>query len=163
MDPSIGRYINWLETADRAIYSQFPELTNCSSHIAERLSALLLERLPTDTSQAILRLLPEGNWMAMRSLSASAIGEADCSIGYTDFVERSVHAVGCTHHGRDFHRQDRETELFELSRRIVDVFLWAIAQEIPPEIKSRMATELPSDLRIRMNLISAASDDARVA
>jgi hypothetical protein len=150
----IMHQINWFEITSRSISSKLHAHPDCAEKITERLSALFLERLSRPTSEAMFDLLPEAAREKNRTLQASADSDSDPSIGYTSFVERAAQVMGCTGEIED---QD------ETARQIADAFLWAVTQEIPPELKTRMTEELPAELRSRADLYTAHSDEAKVA
>jgi hypothetical protein len=128
--------------------------------LVECLSTLLLERLPSEISQALLELLPEHDFSG---LHRAAECRAETSIGYYDFVQKAATAVGVM--GIEIERKNppEETDLWKFSEKLVDSFLWSVAQEFPPELKAKMITHLPAELRHRMDLNLAHSDDSKVA
>lgn len=160
MDQNLKHSINWLDSTRRAISAEFPEVCECSYYVTERLSALLLERLPPDLGHEIIELLPDLVQENARSLQVCAQTTSERSIGYMDFVLRTMHVLGCTNLA---YAEKEESEIEVFSRRLTDSFLWAVAQEMPPEMKSRIQDFLPAELKSRMNLYSAVSDEAKVA
>ncbi len=167
------RSINWFEHTNRSLLSHFPEARFYSVYLVERLSALLLERLPAEISHSILKLLPLTLAKDhFSSLIANVTPDADSSIGYVDFVKRAESTLGCSDLGKQslqlgsldsLDSLDSEDELYKYSEKLTNVFLWAIAQELPAEIKTRMVENLPSELRARMDLFSAQTDEAKVS
>jgi hypothetical protein len=144
------RSINWLESTSRSVSSHFPKVGEKNArYIADRLSILLLERLSPETATELLSVLPEG---VCGNLQGAALSPVDHVVGYPDFVDvvsRSFFSgsIGFT----------------DSSEVIADFFLWAVAQELTPDLKWKMIQELPADLRSRMNLYTGESDDSKVA
>ena len=68
-------------------------------------------------------------------------------------VERAAHALGLS-------RLDSTTDL---PSQAADAFLWAVAQDLPPDLKEILARELPTELKARMNLGTMHSEEAKVA
>jgi len=162
--PHPDRSINWFDHTNQSLVSQFPETTPYSEYLVERLAALLLERLPPDLSRKLIGLLPENTIQGhLNPLTASAISQEETSIGYNDFVERTESTLGCSDLSKQKLLEDSEEEMRNFAEQLANSFLWAVAQEFPAEIKTRMIERLPSDLRARMNLYSAQSDDSKVA
>lgn len=120
--------------------------------MAEHLGALLLARIPSDLARQLLGLLPHGASRDLAALARHADGDPDRSIGYIQFVEAARNDLG-----------NRLGEELDIERRIADAFLWAMSGDLPAELKSDFARELPSELRSRMNLYSAYSEDQKVA
>ncbi len=133
---------NWLEAARQSIESRFMHILrakdhNLATYVTGRLANLLLARLPESTASALIGLLPEGD----RNKLSQARGYFDTSIGYTDFIEKTIFSMGCPNEIHD-----------EISRAIADTFLRTISEKIPMELKLRMAKDLPMELKARMNL-----------
>src|SRR5690242_7182962 len=90
------RSVNWLDHTVQSLIQHFPELQRVSLPLVERLSALLLERLPPQLSLDVLGLLPEEVLSrSSESLKEHATSESDRSIGYPDFVQRAAFTLGC--------------------------------------------------------------------
>jgi hypothetical protein len=177
------RSINWLESTSRQILGKFPEIRGKNAYyIAERLGALLLERLPPDQSEELIALLPEqvtSPNTLYKGLLTAARGQADIVIGYPDFVDhvsRSFlenitpvetdypEAAGISVSSSETMNHSAEgIEDQEYYEKIADTFLWAIAEEIPVDLKSRMSEVLPVDIRTRMNLYSGGTEESKVA
>ncbi|MGZ3687203.1 MAG: hypothetical protein ACXVBW_02810 [Bdellovibrionota bacterium] len=148
------RQINWLEHTSRSVGSKFPETRHCSQYVTSRLAALLLERLPSEIAEEMLELLPE-DALGIESLRVSASIDWNPSIGFTDFVRRSETSLGVS--------EISEELIDRVSQEVAEAFLWAVAQEMPVEIKQLLHQALPSEIRLRMNLNTASSEDSRVA
>lgn len=179
----IMRSINWLESTSRQIIGKFPEIRSKNAYyIAERLSALLLERLPPDQSEELIALLPDyvtAPNTLYRGLLTAARAQPDFVIGYADFVDQVSRsflenitptetefpetAGISTASSATMNRSADNFEEQEYFERIADTFLWAIAQEIPPDLKARMTHVLPVDIRSRMNLYSGGNEESKVA
>jgi hypothetical protein len=110
----------------------------------------------------MIRLLPREVAMEHPLLQRPAASQPNSSIGYMSFVEMTHHAIGVCEEGRGFARLEGE-EREVVCRHLADTFLWAVFQEIPPELKSRIAAELPLDLRSRASLYTDSASHARVA
>lgn len=160
---SDSRSVNWLEHTAASIIHNFPEMKQASVQITDRLSSLLLERLPAQLGQELLELLPKSVLdHCSDALKSSANSDSDRSIGYPDFVQRAELTLGCLQYSpREY--SPGQYSYGQLSEKIVDAFLWAIASDLPPDLKFRMSEDLPIDLRSRMDLYSAHSDDSKVA
>lgn len=162
------RTINWFEHSVQSLESRHPWCKNQGSYLVERLTALLLERLPPGISGDLLALLPEqtmGNTPLGRleKLYSSARSGSDASIGYHEFIQRATLALGVCGIGTSGTDAVTEGDLRKSAERIADHFLWSIAQEFPPDLKSTLLDHLPAELRNRMDLYSAHSDDSKVA
>lgn len=147
------RAVNWFETTCRRIRLQAPTAAPCAEKLTERLSALLLERLPPWVSGSVLGLLPSSVLDLHGSLLNCARGEAETSIGYPSFVQYSGYVM------RTSGLEVTDTDV----RQAVDAFLWSFANELPADLKAQLCELLPLELRSRMDLYSSISDDARVA
>jgi hypothetical protein len=145
------RSINWLDSTERALQALFPDYKAASHHVTERLTTLLLDRLPRPLAEDLLDLLPEDE--SRTALALEAQTDEDASIGYPDFIEKAEQALGSTGLGVDP----------AISHEIADAYLWAVVHEIPPDMKYQLIRALPLELRSRMDLYSASSDDAKVA
>jgi hypothetical protein len=144
------RSINWLENTSRSVSSRFPKVGEKNArYIADRLSILLLERLTPETANELISVLPEP---ASENLRGAANSLADQVVGYTDFVEQVSRSF--------FSGSIGFTDSSEL---IADSFLWAVAQELSPELKWKLTQELPVDLRSRMNIYAGGGEDSKVA
>jgi hypothetical protein len=144
------RSINWLESTSRSVSSHFPKVGEKNArYIADRLSILLLERLKPETAKELVAVLPEGVSQSLEDVASSPV---DHLVGYPDFVDLV---------SRSFF--SGSIAFTDSSEAIADFFLWAIAQEITPDLKWKLIQELPVDLRCRMNLYTGDTDDSKVA
>jgi hypothetical protein len=179
----VMRSINWLESTSRQILGKFPEIRSKNAYyIAERLSTLLLERLPADQSEELIALLPDyitSPNTLYRGLLTAARAQPDFVVGYPDFVDQVSRsflenitpvetefpeAAGIsTASSAVINRSADNFEEQEYYEKIADAFLWAIAEEIPVDLKSRMTEVLPVDIRSRMNLYSGGMEESKVA
>jgi hypothetical protein len=186
--------INWLGFACRSLQASVPEASGDAQYLVERLSLLLLARLPADLAEELLDLLPDPEarprsqgltpvekkaGKGERGPKRAGAGErplrrgasrmkgagksGDRSIGLTDFVELTRRLLGVTDIPRQPKYEGSEPEYCKLCEQVTDAFLWAVSQEIPVELKGRMAEHLPADLRCRMNLRSGYSARDKVA
>jgi hypothetical protein len=148
------RYINWFEHASRSIASRFPQTAGCSDYVTERLAALLLEHLPQDLAVEIVDLLPPSlgrhSWPFHLSHPAERISHGD-------FIRRAGMTLACAEMDLPPVAQG------EFAREVADIFLWSMCQELPASLKAWMTAVLPEDLRSRMDLYGAISDESRVA
>jgi hypothetical protein len=157
------RAIDWFESTSRSIHSQFPEIAACTDYLTERLSALMLERLPPVLRSQLISMLPDGQKEKPRHLARIGRTGADSSIGFPDFVERAKCAMGVSD-GADLSRFENSDEEYDrFCQKVAEIFLWSFAQELPPDMKIRMHDSLPMDLRSRMNLYSGYSEQEKVA
>lgn len=146
--------MNWFEHTERAILSRFPWATPYGRSLVVELSCLFLERLPPRLGQALLVLLPDqAAGKSMETLNASIPSVANLSIDYPQFIQRTQTA---------FLSVNPEAKPPEWTKTITDAFLWAIAQELPADIKSELRDILPPDLRNRMNLNAVQQPESRV-
>ncbi len=152
------RFINWFNHTSQSIQTRVPEVQLSSHYVTERLSALLFERLPPEISRTILNLLPDDGARHLHSLESTATSPENRSIGYPDFIERTRETIGLT----EIAPRSEEEEV-ALAEKIADAFLWAIAQELPPDLKTRIEENLPTELRSRMNLSTAHVEESKVA
>jgi hypothetical protein len=156
---SADRVINWFDHSSRSIAARFPQVAGCADYVTERLGALLLETLPSEISREILGLLPptlgEHSWPLRASVQSAYRGRR--KIGYPDFIQRARIALTCSEMNLP------PVAMGEFAQAVTDLFLWTVCREIPPGTKSRMTAVLPQDLRARMDLFSAVSDESRVA
>lgn len=154
------RTINWLEDTSRSLSASFPALGQSDSvYMTHRMSRLILDRLPSDVAYALLSLLPEADEFSDREdLYLAADRAPDLSIGYSAFVESAAHSI---HQATDEMLSIVPEQ--EFLEKVTDYFLWAFAQELPPELKQQILQHLPVDLRNRMNLYSSHADDSKVA
>jgi hypothetical protein len=160
---SNSRPIDWLESTSRSLSTRFPETKNYSHLLTGRLASLLLERLPEETSQQILRLLPPTLVQnPVPALSTSASSDADHSIGYIDFVKRTASIVGVSDPRSDHNGINSESELSNFSEKLTDAFFWAIAQEFPADLKTRLIEGLPAEICSRMDLYNAQTEESKV-
>ena len=111
----------------------------------------------------LMELLPMHEESNLFSLRQHARTSEDLSIGYTDFVEKVQHTLEME--GESWSGSGKIQGLDEETfyRSVADTFLWAVIQEIPPELKGPLARELPMELRSRMNLYCAHSEGEQVA
>ncbi len=151
------RAIDWLSHAAVSIQVRERITSASAQYIVGRLSSLLLDRLPPELANQMLKILPKEVAATHHHLHARARAAADRSIGYTAFVDAASYAAGVC----DEKRCDEEGDVFY--RKLADAYLWAVAQELPPELKAEFVRFLPLDLRARMNIYSAVSEDAKVA
>jgi hypothetical protein len=147
------RHINWVQHTTQSLKDRLPPLKpgNSAEYLTHRLASLLLERISPEAARALIALLPQESLFP--DLRVSAESEALLEIGYTDFLDRAHSALG----------------VFQLNtadnaaKTAADAFLWAIAQDLPPDLKTSLGRELPAELTSRMNLGSAHSEEAKVA
>jgi hypothetical protein len=159
-----ARSIDWLESTSRSLRAAFPQAGDCSDPLTERLSVLLLERLAPELRLQLVALLPRDKVNAEHLLLTCLHGNpADSSIGFISFVERARHSLGLSEVLDSPPYNDSEAEFEKLCNQMAEVFLWAVSQEFPPELKTRMIECLPLDLRSRMNLYSGHTDEGKVA
>jgi hypothetical protein len=162
---------DWVETADRALQARFSNSAELKSHtrpLAERLSMLLLERLPAKVARELTALLPQKTHDAhpelAKMLQRSAHETADASIGFATFIETAGQILGSRGVEETEPSQPDQAEAWgRAPREAAEVFLWTVLQGIPGELKTRISENLPLELRSRMDLYSAGSDEARVA
>jgi hypothetical protein len=164
--------IHWLEDARRAIERSVPQAAEAAPLIAGRLSELLLARLPAELAREMLDLLPEDASRGrlgepMRGLAAHRRRDArlgpDRSIGHTAFVALTRHLMGLTELLDSPEYAESEEAYCRLCEQATAEFLWAVAHDLPVELKARIAEHLPSDLKSRMNLYSGFSHAEKVA
>jgi hypothetical protein len=154
-----NKTINWFEKTNRLILADFPEAHSYSTYLVERLSALLLERLPTFMGQELIELLPENSDPAHSTpLLASAASPENASIGYIAFVEKAAKTLGCSDLGTENDCLLSEATLIDYSEKLANSFLWAVAQELPNVVKTQLIVRLPTDLRSRMYLETGPED-----
>lgn len=152
------RSINWIEDTGRSLQGAFPSLRAVNSqYMTTRLCRTLLERLPQDVGTTLLAMLPDS--VGLSDLEYAALCEAtkqapELSIGYPDLIEIAMRSL------IEPIELPQDAEFFA---HVVDYFLWAFAQEFPPEIKDRISENLPIDLRSRMNLYSGHVEESKVA
>jgi hypothetical protein len=152
---------DWLSATARALGARFPHLIGCSDYISQRLSSLLLQRLPPEEALELLAILPATLGEQAANLRACALGEREPSIGYPDFVERAVFAIGCSH-TLGSGEPGFEPEIRRLAQIVADEYLWTVTHDLSDTLKRRLARALPLDLASRMDL-ATASDAHRVA
>lgn len=157
-----ARSIDWLDSTGRSLRASFPETADCSEYVAERLAALLLERLPPELCAEMIALLP-ATYPRRPLLEAYAGSEVDDSIAFPDFIEGARHALGLSELLDSPEYADSEARYENLSRRVAEAFLWLVTIDLPPDLKARMAALLPMDLRSRMNLYTGIADESKVA
>ncbi len=155
------REIDWLRNTALSIELKYPETAECAHHLTERLSLLLLERLPPHLAHTLITLLPKRT--DYRVLIGCAESRCDSSIGFPMFVECTRHILGLTDLLDSPRFEYSEDEYARFCEDVACAYLWAVAQDIPAEIKSQMVEELPSDLRSRINLYNGLSDRSKVA
>ena len=167
------RKIDWLQNAHRAVHCIAPELEDGDRHVTVRLAAHLLQRLPPELGTELLDLLPEPE--LRRALAPNARSDADPSIGYVQFLEVArmagamirpgarLHLYPCAIEHAHQENADEEAGRVPPQRLIADAFLWAVAGDLPPDMKNRMLPHLPAELRSRMNLYSGFTEDQKVA
>lgn len=155
--------VNWLDSTTRVLrahFSEDPTVQNRSDAIVDRLTAILFERLPSRISVQLLELLPIEARNEHPTLGASAESEGDRSIGFPDFMDEAERTLGI---GPLAPSLNDEPGARNLPREIADIYLWAIVQDVPAEIKIRMTETLPMELKSRMDLYSSQVAQARVA
>ncbi len=158
------RSINWYEHTIQSLAHQFPELKPVTSQMTHRLSTLLLERLPDLLRNKLLSLLPEDILKEFsESVELLKNSPPETSISYLDFADRVGKTLGCANLKSFDFSSISESEVKKITEKIADTFLWAIAQDFPPDLKTRLIENLPSDLRSRMDLLSSHSDESKVA
>jgi|GEM_PF-2992037 len=148
-----NRPVNWFENTSRAIHASLPQAGIDSNQMTERLTILLIERLPPKIAISLIDALPEDVRSNFKALEKKAILPADSSIGYSTFIECATQSLGVHLHPDTVRHADL----------IVSTFLWAVMQDFPPDFKSDLAKFLPSDLKSRMNLYSGHSEQSKVA
>jgi hypothetical protein len=153
--PNKDRSIDWLEATNRSLQSKFSGhagVQKSAPRLTERLSILLLERLPEPLAHQMIELLPRNRGDRFKKPASS---ESDPSIGLTSFIEAASQILGM--------EEDLAQMNDELPRETAESFLWAITQELPMELKTRMREILPLELCSRMNLNHSTAEDSRVA
>ena len=154
------RQFNWFESTCRSLRASVPEASETANYVTVRLAMLLLGRLPQELAQEVLSLLPDEAraWFrARRELPP------DQSISFPAFVEISRYLLGLSDLLDSPKYSESEEEYDALCSHMAEAFLWAFAQELPTDLKDRIAHHLPADLRCRMNLYSRFSDSEKVA
>lgn len=156
------RSIDWLNHTATSLKHHVRDLDDSAPYVAERLSSLLLDRLPRRLSNRLVALLPPEVARSHRLLRRTASADGNRSIGYITFVEAAQAAVGvCTTGERMSGLDEIDAERFY--RDVADAFLWAVMQELPPDLKGLVEQEISADLRARMNLYSASAEESKVA
>ena len=167
MQSTPPRSVDWLGATSRSLRSVIPAAAESADLVTERLSALLLETLPPKLGRSLIRLLPGLPQMPNSSsrfiLKIYAESEADDSIGFSDFVEGTHHALGLSDLLDTPEYAESEDCYNDLCTKVTETFLWLVANDLPPELKSKMREHLPPDLLSRMNLYSGGADESRVA
>jgi hypothetical protein len=156
------RSIDWFEHTVTSLRFRIRGLDESAPYVIERLAALLLDRLPRRVSNRMLGLLPPEVARQHRLLRRSASSDANRSIGYISFVEAAQAAIGVCEAGvaLDVMGDDDADILY---RQVADAFLWAVAQELPPDLKCQLEEEISAELRARMDLYSAIDECGKVA
>lgn len=154
--------INWIESTRRSLQASVPEVAESAPYLTERLSILLLERLPLALAAEVLTLLPE-DFDRRLKLRARRGAMPDATIGFTEFVELTRYMLGLTDLLDSPKYAESEEEYANLCQHVAESFLWAVAQELPIDLKDRIAVHLPGDLRSRMNLYTGYSAEDKVA
>jgi hypothetical protein len=155
------RSIDWFQHVVVSMGFRVRELGDSTPYVAERLSALLLDRLPKRLSNRMLGLLPTEVARSHRLLRRPASSRGNPSIGYPAFVEAAGLAVGVCEVPNLERLSEEEAETFY--RLVADAFLWAVTQELPPDLKAGVEDAISSDLKARMNLYSACAEESKVA
>src|SRR4051812_32736764 len=123
------RSIDWFQHSVVSLRFRIKGLGESAPYVIERLSALLLDRLPPRISNRMLGLLPTEVAREHRLLRRSAASDANRSIGYISFVEAAQTAMGVSEAGVALDvLGDDEADI--LYRHVADAFLWAVAQEL---------------------------------
>lgn len=152
--------INWVEQSAQSLHGSFRRLgPKNSRYMTHRMSRILLERLPNELALQLLELLPSALWLrepAYAELYAAAASQTDLTLGYRDFVETAERSIL---EALPTFENPLDDQFFE---RVVDSFLWSVAQEIPVELKQRLANNLPTEIRSRMNLFCGMAEEAKV-
>jgi len=156
------RSIDWLDHTAVSLKSKVRDLGDSAPYVAERLAALLLDRLPRSLANRLVALLPDEVARAHRLLYRTAHSEGDRSISYITFVEAAQAAIGVCATGERM-RGHEESDVDRFYRDVADAFLWAITQELPSDLKHQVEQEISADLRARMNLYSASAEESKVA
>jgi hypothetical protein len=158
------RNVNWFDRTQQSILASYPEVKPWGGKLVKRLSSLLLSRLPGEMQKSVLELLPkdvmEHHFSPLEGLSDISENEA---VGYPDFIEQTAATLGSHGNYKIHPKIESEYDLFEHSRKIADFFLWSIAQEFPPELKTKISENLPPELKLRMDLTSTQMEESRVA
>jgi hypothetical protein len=156
------RSIDWFEHSVTSMKYCIRELGESAPYVAERLTALLLDRLPRRLSNRMLGLLPNEIARDHRLLRRPASSPGDRSIGYSSFVEVAQAAIGVSGLGGKLSEMAKD-EADKYYRNVANAFLWAVTQELPPDLKAAVEQAISADLKARMNLYSACAEDAKVA
>lgn len=154
--------VNWIESTCRSLQASVPEVAENAPYVTERLSALLLERLPMELAVEVLELLPEDRERRLK-LRARRGSLPDASIAFPEFVEHTRYLLGLSDLLDSPKYADSEEQYARLCQQVAEAFLWAFAQELPLDLKDRIDSHLPGDLRCRMNLYSGYSAEDKVA
>src|SRR4051812_39323896 len=86
MRAAMNHPINWLQDSRRSLetilsaHPEVPKMNNTSSRLADRLSSLLLERLPPDLALQLIELLPDSERSSVEMLQRSARSASEASI-----------------------------------------------------------------------------------
>jgi hypothetical protein len=171
--PNKERSIDWLEMTNRSLESKFSQIgiQNSAPLLTERLAVLLLQRLPETLATAMVELLPRDPARELGArLYKTALAAADCSIGFASFIEVSSQVLGLEEKLPQPDQSSQSPDFPDfpdlndnLSRQTAECFLWAVTQELPVELKTRMREVLPIELCSRMNLNHSTAEDSRVA
>lgn len=157
--------INWFEATSRSLQCLFCHEAGDSEradYLTERLSSLLLQRLSPDVGEQLLALLPAIAGTHYWPMQAAARAQADTSIGFTDFIERTQTTLGVKGFCEETAEQLEERGEKSICRKIAEAYLWSVTHDLPPDLKARMSEELPPELRCRMNLQSSLTDESKV-
>ncbi|HUP58690.1 MAG TPA: hypothetical protein VM598_14625 [Bdellovibrionota bacterium] len=155
------RAIDWFDHAISSVSRHERELGDSAPYIVERLTTVLLERLPSDLSNRMLRMLPREVALSHEALHRPADSAGDRTIGYVAFVAAAHDAIGVCEGKLAEHARSDDGDAF--CRKIVDAFLWAVAQELPADMKAAFVGSLPGELRSRMNIYSDVAEGSQVA
>jgi hypothetical protein len=147
MPPSPPLISDWLRLCAEAIARNAPPLAPFADHVAERLAALLVTRLPADVAVDLIGLLPDPPaWLSSRT---SPTGDA--SIGYPDFLRSAEDTIALAAP----ELTSPPERLDNLARRAADLFFAALAVHLPAGLRRACLNGLPAELGSRM-LIRAA-------
>ncbi|MBC7693065.1 MAG: hypothetical protein H7222_14980 [Methylotenera sp.] len=126
---------HWLQKVIGKISQEVPEVQDHAPVIVEKLATLLLTRLPRKTAAELLTYLPA----KYSSLENKFHEEGDRTIGYSDFVEKTFYLIPWNVNE-------------EIAFRVASCFLENILEEVPPEVRDRVWSQLPTEILVRMKL-----------
>ena len=126
---------NWLKKVIGKISQEVPEVQDHAPMIVEKLATVLLTRLPRKTATELLTYLPA----KYSGLENRFHEEGDRTIGYSDFVEKTFYLIPW----------DVDEEI---AFRVAGCFLENVLEEVPPEVRDRVWSQLPTEILVRMKL-----------